>query len=179
MKKRKIIKRILVAVLWIAIIVGACIFPYPALFMGHSLPRQPNLSVNEKLFFDQLRKEYSWSEISRMYCNIDSIGEEIWIHDIPIDFKARYVYCIRLETQDTLIYYANSTQENALAMAKYIKDSICFNSPQLFGIEIDIKYKDAMEDSRNSMYRYYQFYHKKDSMILKKKMSLIPWEEEF
>ncbi len=46
--KKKIIKRTLLVLLWTVIIIGACIFPYPALFMANSLPKQPELSTNEK-----------------------------------------------------------------------------------------------------------------------------------
>ena len=176
--KKKIIKRIPSALIWTAIIIGACIFPYPALFMGHSLPKQPELSLNEKFFFDKLKKEHPWSEIGRMYINIDSLGNEIWIHDIPINFNSKYVYCICLETRDSTFYSANCTQESALALAKHIKDKICLNSMHLFGIEVDIKYIDTNENSGKGMYELYQFYIKEDSIKLKKKMNLILWEEE-
>ena len=176
--KKKIIKRTLLVLLWTVIIIGVCIFPYPALFMANSIPKQPELSLHEKLFFDSLKKEQPWSKIRRMYSNIDSLGNEIWIHDIPINFNSQYVYCICLATQDSTFYSANCTRESALALAKHIKDRICLNSMHLFGIEVDIKYIDTNENSGKGMYELYQFYIKEDSIKFKKKMNLILWEEE-
>ena len=156
----------MVALIWTAIIIGACIFPYPALFMGHSLPKQPELSLNEKFFFDKLKKEHPWSEIGRMYINIDSLGEDIKIRNIPIDFLSQYRYTIEFITEDTTCYYANYTLQSAVCFAKYIKDSVCSNSPHLVKIEIIITYNDTIEDSRNDMFQYYEFLPKGDSVYL-------------
>ena len=166
MKKRKIIKRILVALIWTVIIIGVCIFPYPALFMGHSLPKQPELSRSEKFFFDKLKKEYPWSEIERMYTNVDSLGKDIMIRDIPIDFSSKYRYDILFSTEDTACYYANCTLQSAVCFAKYIKDSICLNSPNLIDIGIAIEYNDTIPDSRKDMFECYKFLHKGDSLYL-------------
>lgn len=164
--KKKIIKRVLVALIWTVIIIGVCIFPYPALFMGHSIPKQPELSRSEKFFFDKLKKEYPWSEIDRMYTNVDSLGEDIMIRDIPIDFSSKYRYGILFSTEDTACYYANCTFQSAVCFAKYIKDSICLNSSNLIGIGMAITYNDTIEDSRKGMSQYYKFLLKEDSLYL-------------
>ena len=164
--KKKIIKRTLLVLLWTVIIIGACIFPYPALFMANSLPKQPELSTNEKNYFDRLKKEMPWSKISRMYMNIDSLGEDIMIRNIPIDFSSKYTYTISLTTENVACYYANYTPKNAETIAKQIKDSICLNSPNLIEIYISITYKDTIEDSRKGMYRLYQFSQHGDSLNL-------------
>ena len=170
MKKRKIIKRILVALIWTAIIIGACIFPYPALFMGHSLPKQPELSLNEKFFFDKLKKEHPWSEIGRTYINIDSLGEDIMIRDIPIDFLSQYRYTIEFSTEDSTFYLANNSQKQAITFAEYIWDSICFKSSYLTEMNISIRYRHPIDKSGNSnTHQFYQFLVKKDSLYLSPK----------
>lgn len=72
--KKKIIKRTLLVLLWTVIIIGACIFPYPGLFMANSIPKQPELSISEKKYFEKLKKEQSWNKIDRMYVNVDSLS---------------------------------------------------------------------------------------------------------
>lgn len=164
--KKKIIKRILLALLWIAIIIGACIFPYPALFMGNSLPKQPKLSISEKKYFDRLKREQPWSKIERMYFNVDSVGESIH-QRIPIDFNSKYLYYIQFITKDSTFYFANNSREYAIAFAQYIKDSICLNSPHLIEINIDITYKKIIDEiSERNQHDYYDFTVCKDSIHL-------------
>lgn len=57
MTKRRIINRVLWTLFGIVFFIGVCIFPYPALFMYNSIPKQPELSVSEKRYFDKLKKE--------------------------------------------------------------------------------------------------------------------------
>lgn len=166
MKRRKIIKRILVTLFWTAIIIGVCIFPYRILFMGHSIPQQPELSLIEKRYFNKLKREQPWSEIDRMYFNLDSLGRSIWIRDIPIDFSSPYRYTIKFITNDTAFYYANSTFQKAVCFGKYIKDSVCVNSPYLSKMIIIIAYEDTIKNSRNGMLQYYEFLSQNDSLYL-------------
>ncbi len=164
--KKKIIKRTLLVLLWTVIIIGACIFPYPGLFMANSIPKQPELSINEKKYFEKLKKEQSWNKIDRMYVNVDSLGEDIMIHNIPIDFSSQYRYAIEFITEDTTCYYANCTFSSAVCFANYIKDSICLNSQNLIEIGIAITYEDTIKDSRRGTFQYYKFFPQGDSLYL-------------
>lgn len=162
-------KRALLVLLWTAIIIAICIFPYPALFMGNSLPKQPKLSISERKYFEKLKKEQPWNEINRMYANVDSTGMSIH-QPIPIDFDSEYLYYIQFVTKDSSFYFDNNLQGNALAFAQYIKDSICQNSPYLIEIEIDITYKKIIDElSERNQHKYYQFLVKKDSLYLSPK----------
>lgn len=131
LKKRTIIRRVPWAILGIALFIGVCIFPYPALFSGNSLPKQPELSPSEKQYFDKFKNDNPWNEIGRMYVNVDSLGQDIMVKNRPIDFSNKYRYTLSLETEDTACYFANYTPESGAYFAKYIKDSICLNSPHL------------------------------------------------
>ena len=172
--KKKIIKRTLLVLLWTAIIIAIYIFPYPAIFMANSLPKQPELSTSEKKYFEKLRKQ-SWNEIDRMYMNIDSLGRDIMIRNIPIDFSSKYIYTISLGTEDTIFYFNNNTQEHAFTIAKYVRDSICFKSPNLANIEVVIEYNHPTEKSGNSdKYKYYKFDLHKDSISLGHNYIIMP-----
>lgn len=164
--KKKVVNIVLWSIFGITLFVGVCIFPYPALFMGNTLPKQPELSPSEKQYFDKLKKENSWNEIGRMYVNVDSFGQDIMIKNRPIDFSNKYRYTLSLETEDTACYYANYTPESGAYFAEHIKDSICLNSPHLIEIYIDIAYRDTIKDSRNGMFRVYQFLCQEDSLYL-------------
>lgn len=166
MKKKIIIIKNLLSILGIIIFIAICVFPYPALFMANSLPKQPELSINEKKYFEKLKKEQSWNKIDRMYVNVDSLGEDIMIRNIPIDFSSKYRYGILFSTEDTACYYANCTFQSAVCFAKYIKDSICLNSQNLIGIGMAITYEDTIKDSRRGMSQYYKFLPQGDSLYL-------------
>lgn len=166
MKQSSIINRVMWIIFGIMLFIGACIFPYPALFMSNSLPRQPELSKNEVRYFEQLKKEHLWSDISRMYINVDSLGQDVMIKNKPVDFSTKYRYSAEFLTKDSLLYYAHNTLESAVEFAKYIKDSICIESYYLVEIRIIITYKDTIEDSRNGMFEFYQFKIIKNSLYL-------------
>lgn len=177
--KNKIIKRTLLALFWIVIIVGACIFPYPALFMWNSLPKQPELSVSEKRYFDKLKREQPWSEIGRMYINLDSLGQDIMERNRLIDFSSKYSYTISLATENITFYFANNTQEHAFTIAKHVRDSICFRSSHLINIEVVIEYNHPIEKSGNSdKYKYYKFDLNKDSISLGHNYINVPISDE-
>lgn len=167
MQNRTIIKIVLWIILGIVLFIGVCIFPYPALFMGNSLPKQPKLSSSEMRYFDKLKKENPWSKISRMYINVDSLGQDIMVRNIPIDFSSKFIYTIRFWTEDTVFYFANNSSKQALSFAKYIKDSICFNTPNLIEIDLSIRYDAPNDKSGNSdLHEFYQFLLDKDSLYL-------------
>lgn len=167
MKKRTIIKRILWVVFGIILFIGVCIFPYPALFMVNSIPKQPELSTNEKKYFEGLKKEQSWSNINRTYMNVDSLGKGIMVRNIPIDFLSNYRYSIVFSTEDTLFYFSNNSSKQALQFAKYINDSICLNSINLIEIDLSIRYNNPIDKSGNGdMHGFYQFITARDSIYL-------------
>jgi len=119
--KKKIIKKILLTILGIAILIAICIFPYPALFMANSLPKQPEVSASEKRYFDKFRREHPWNEINRMYINVDSLERDIMIRNIPIDFSSKYRYTIEFITEDTACYYENYTPQVLFALRNTLK----------------------------------------------------------
>lgn len=148
-------KKYIFLILGIAIWAIIYFFHYPAFFMGTSLPKQPDLSTQEKLYFSQLKEKSQWEEINRMYSNEDSIGNIIL--NYPLNLSEKYSYYMELSTSNKAFFEAQSEKE-ARYYASHIRNSICKDTLNLKAIYIAFIYNNENEKlGTNTGYKYYEF----------------------
>jgi len=107
-KKRRIkTKNILRVVIWILIlsfvVICVCYLSWAALF--RPVPgNQPELSVKEKEYFNEMEGKEGWDYVRRNVYNIDKGGESL--HQHLVNLNKNYAYMLCVEIEDSVTFYS-------------------------------------------------------------------------
>ena len=146
-KKRRIkTKNILRVVIWILIlsfvVICVCYLSWAALF--RPVPgNQPELSVKEKEYFNEMEGKEGWEYVRRNVYNIDKSGESL--HQRLVDLNKDYAYMFRTKINDSTTFFSlpNKTEDT---IAFHLYNHIIHKSPQLKKIIIIFNYEEDLNE---------------------------------
>ena len=146
-KKRRIkTKNILRVVIWILIlsfvVICVCYLSWAALF--RPVPgNQPELSVKEKEYFNEMEGKEGWEYVRRNVYNIDKSGESL--HQRLVDLNKDYAYMFRTKINDSTTFFSlpNKTEDT---IALHLYNHIIQKSPQLKKIIIIFNYEEDLNE---------------------------------
>lgn len=146
-KKRRIkTKNILRVVIWILIlsfvVICVCYLSWAALF--RPVPgNQPELSVKEKEYFNEMEGKEGWDYVRRNVYNIDKSGESL--HQRLVDLNKDYAYMFRTKINDSTTFFSlpNKTEDT---IALHLYNHIIQKSPQLKKIIIIFNYEEDLNE---------------------------------
>ena len=146
-KKRRIkTKNILRFAIWIFILsfVVICVFylSWAALFRP-APGNQPELSIKEKEYFNEMEGKEGWEYVRRNVYNIDKSGESL--HQRLVDLNKDYAYMFRTKINDSTTFFSlpNKTEDT---IALHLYNHIIQKSPQLKKIIIIFNYEEDLNE---------------------------------
>ena len=146
-KKRSIkTKNILRVVIWILIlsfvVICVCYLSWAALF--RPVPgNQPELSVKEKKYFNEMEGKEGWDYVRRSVYNIDKSGKSL--HQRLVDLNKNYAYMFCVEIEDSATFYSLPSKiEDTIALHLY--NHIIHKSPRLKKIIIISNYEEDLNE---------------------------------
>ena len=146
-KKRSIkTKNILRFAIWILIlsfvVICVCYLSWAALFQP--VPgNQPELSIKEKEYFNEMEGKEGWEYVRRNVYNIDKSGESL--HQRLVDLNKDYAYMFRTKINDSTTFFSlpNKTEDT---IALHLYNHIIQKSPQLKKIIIIFNYEEDLNE---------------------------------
>ena len=146
-KKRSIkTKNILRVVIWILIlsfvVICVCYLSWAALF--RPVPgNQPELSVKEKEYFNEMEGKEGWDYVQRSIYNIEVNGDPSNQH--LINLNKNYAYMFHTKIEDSATFYSLPIKiEDTIALHLY--NHIIHKSPRLKRIVIDFSYIERINE---------------------------------
>ena len=146
-KKRSIkAKNILRFAIWILIlsfvVICVCYFSWAALFRP-APGNQPELSIKEKEYFNEMEGKEGWEYVRRNVYNIDKSGESL--HQRLVDLNKDYAYMFRTKINDSTTFFSlpNKTEDT---IALHLYNHIIQKSPQLKKIIIIFNYEEDLNE---------------------------------
>ena len=146
-KKRRIkTKNILRVVIWILIlsfvVICVCYLSWAALFRP-APGNQPELSIKEKEYFNEMEGKEGWEYVRRNVYNIDKSGESL--HQRLVNLNKNYAYMFHTKIEDSATFYSLPIKiEDTIALHLY--NHIIHKSPRLKRIVIDFSYVERLGD---------------------------------
>ena len=146
-KKRSIkTKNILRFAIWMFIlsfvIICVCYLSWAALF--RPVPgNQPELSIKEKEYFNEMEGKEGWEYVRRNVYNIDKSGESL--HQRLVNLNKDYAYMFRTKINDSTTFFSlpNKTEDT---IALHLYNHIIQKSPQLKKIIIIFNYEEDLNE---------------------------------
>ena len=146
-KKRSIkTKNILRFAIWILIlsfvVICVCYLSWAALF--RPVPgNQPELSVKEKEYFNEMEGKEGWDYVRRSVYNINKSGESL--HQRLVDLDKDYAYMFRTKINDSITFFSlpNKTEDT---IALHLYNHIIHKSPRLKKIIIIFNYEEDLNE---------------------------------
>ncbi|AKU69504.1 hypothetical protein [Prevotella fusca] len=146
-KKRSIkTKNILRFAIWILIlsfvVICVCYLSWAALF--RPVPgNQPELSVKEKEYFNEMEGKEGWDYVRRSVYNINKSGESL--HQRLVDLDKDYAYMFRTKINDSITFFSlpNKTEDT---IALHLYNHIIHKSPRLKKIIIIFNYDEDLNE---------------------------------
>ena len=146
-KKRSIkTKNILRFAIWMFIlsfvVICVCYLSWAALF--RPVPgNQPELSVKEKEYFNEMEGKEGWDYVRRSVYNINKSGESL--HQRLVDLDKDYAYIFRTKINDSITFFSlpNKTEDT---IALHLYNHIIHKSPRLKKIIIIFNYEEDLNE---------------------------------
>ena len=146
-KKRRIkTKNILRVVIWILIlsfvVICVCYLSWAALFRPVQ-GNQPELSIKEKKYFNEMEEKEGWDYVRRSIYNIEVNGDPSNQHLINLNKNYAYMFHIKIEDSATFYSLPIKTEDT---IALHLYNHIIHKSPRLKRIVIDFSYVERLGD---------------------------------